>query len=98
MSLPRIPEVKFVATKGSEVEEFISYKDFEEWAMDECDRELADFWKYTLCSDGRRGIDGYREYVKDWMPANELIEFVEEKGWEVKRVAYDLSNESVKGC
>lgn len=97
MSLPKIPDIKFVATKGSEVEEFTSYRDFEVWVIDECNRDIYDAYR-DADPDSRRGCDGMDEWVSYTMDANELIEFLEFKGWEVKRVTYDLSNEPLKGC
>lgn len=86
MSLPKIPAIKFVAKKQGETEEFISYADLEDWIIDTCDRSLYDFYRFDLCSDERRGTDGYRDYAKQIMSKDELISFVEDIGWSVERV------------
>lgn len=89
--LPKIPSIKFVATRPNpnsfihDSEEFESYRDFEAWAIDECNREFYDAYK-DADIDSRRGCDGMNEWVSFTMDADEVISFVEEKGWKVSRV------------
>lgn len=91
MSLPKIPEIKYVVSRPNpnapihDSEEFESYKEFERWAIDECGRELCDAYG-DADPDSRRGCDGMREWVENTMWFNDLSEFVEEKGWKVSKV------------
>lgn len=104
MSLPKIPEIIFVVTRPNpndslpEREEFATWREFEEWACDECDKELYGFYRYTLEPDDRRGCEDARDYVRNRMDQDHLIEFVEDKGWKFFRIPVgDTSQETVRG-
>lgn len=84
--LPKIPTVFIVVTKQDEQEEFASYKEFEDWAINECDKELRHMWRFTLCSDGRRGYEDMRDWVRNGLSMEDLGTLVLEKGWSIRRI------------
>jgi len=99
MSLPKIPEIKFVVTREStnEVEEFESYRDFEDWFYEECEKDIIQAYK-CADPDSRRGSEDVRDWVRNTFWNDEINEFLGEKGWELKKVVADQSNEKVRGC
>lgn len=104
-NLPKIPTIKFVVTRPNpndslpEREEFESWREFEDWACDECDKELYSFYRFDVEPFERRGCQDMREFVRYVMDTDHIIEFVEDKGWKFHRVVTDdKSNEVVRGC
>lgn len=84
-TLPVIPSIKFVATKGSEVEEFVSFKSLESWFIDECDKEICEAYS-DADRDSTGGCDGPYDWVKNTFYFKEIEEFLGDKGWELKKV------------
>lgn len=82
-NIPKAPEIKFVATKGDEREEFTSYKELEDWFNDECDKELCDFYQGQ---HGKNTIGSHTEWVKNTFYLKDIEEWLGDKGWKVERV------------
>lgn len=85
-SLPVIPSVHFVVTKGDESMEFQSFKAIESWIIDECDKELYEAYQWAD-SDDTRGCSDMNEWIHYCLSADQLFEYAEDKGWTIERVA-----------
>lgn len=86
-SLPVIPSVHFVVTKGDEKEEFKTFKELENWFIDECDRDICDEY-HAADFDDKGGCDGPYDWVRQTFDFNMIQHFLEQgAGWKLERVS-----------
>ena len=91
----KIPEIKIVVTKYDEIEEFNSWREFEDWAIDECDKSLYEMWR-ELDLDDHRAYDGMRDWVRNGLSMSNLEDLVKERGWRIERKAEFLTEQGVR--